>query len=71
MMSQRPLERCAHLGYVADPRVSPILASPAHTHPTSLPLQEEPEEMDTLSGINFTPLGMINSQAESSTHQGG
>lgn len=34
----------------------------ACTHTPTLPLlQEEPEEMDKLSGINFMPLGTINS----------
>jgi hypothetical protein len=37
-----------------------------HINPTLSPLQEEQEETDKLSGINFTPLGMINNPAERS-----
>lgn len=71
MMSWRPLERYVHIGYVAHPTMSFILASPVHrhTHHThSTPLQEESEEMNKLYRINFTLLGMINNKAEKSTH---
>lgn len=37
MTSQRPLKRYACMSYVANPRVSLILASPAHTHTHSTP----------------------------------
>lgn len=65
--SQKTLERYTQMGYIANPRVSFILASPAnlplrhthihsHTHSLSLsPLQEEPEEMDKVSGISLMP----------------
>lgn len=58
------LERYAHMWITqACPSAWPALV---HINPTLSPLQEEQEETDKLSGINFTPLGMINSPAERS-----
>lgn len=76
----KTLERYTQMGYIANPRVSFILASPAnlpprhthihsHTHSLSLsPLQKSQRKWTSfLESISC--LSMINNQAESGTHQ--
>lgn len=54
-----PEEICLH-ELCGQPKGVPHPGQPCTHTPTLPPLQEEPEEIDKLSGINFTPLGMIN-----------
>lgn len=64
MLFSGSLERYAHMWLTqACPSSQPTLV---RVNPTLSPLQEEQEEADKLSGINFTPLGMINNPAERS-----
>lgn len=64
MLFSGSLERYAHMWLTqACPSSRPALL---HVNLALSPLQEEQEEADKLSGINFTPLGMINNPAERS-----
>lgn len=70
MVSSRPLERYAHMIMWITQACLPSWPARVHINPTLSPLQEEQEEMDKLSEINFTPLGMINNPAERSPVRG-